>query len=58
MTLSSATKRAIDRRLKREDLVARLKAHAYALDRTRTNDFDRQLSGLLREAATAIEGKK
>jgi len=57
MTLPAATKRAIDRRLKREDLVNRLKAHAYAIDRTRTSDYDRQLSELLREAATAIEGK-
>lgn len=58
MTLPVATKRAIAKRLAREDLAARLRAHAYALGLTVTSDYDKQLVALLKEAADAIEGKK
>ena len=58
MTLTAATKRAIDRRLAREGLVIRLRAHAYGIEKTRTCDFDRQLVALLKEAADVLEGKR
>jgi hypothetical protein len=58
VTLPAATKRAINRRLKKQDLASRLRANAYALGLTITSEHDRSLVALLKEAADAIEGKK
>lgn len=37
------------------DLSIRLAAHAVALERTTTSNFDQQLAALLREAASALD---
>ena len=42
---------------KREDLINRLEANAYALELTIQSNHDRKLALLLREAATELKGK-